>query len=93
MGFGYAFMSPPPPPGRDKNGKGGLRAGYGRAKDKAGWVPGRAGAALRPRPARSAVTYSPPLEVLLSAVLAADCAAEAAEAGEADPASAPFTFW
>jgi hypothetical protein len=37
--------------------------------------------------------YSPPLEVLDKAVLAADWAAEAAEAGDADPARAPFTFW
>ena len=66
----------PPPP------RGGIRTGQGRGKGglrKAGWVPGRG-------------TYNPPLEVLLSAVLAADWAAEAAEDGEADPARAPFTF-
>ena len=45
------------------------------------------------RPARSAATYNPPLEVLLSAVLAADCMDEAAEDGEDDPARAPFTLW
>ena len=57
-------------------------------------MPGRAGSRIRsPRPARSAATYNPPLEVLLSAVLAADCMAEAAEDGEADPARAPFRFW
>jgi hypothetical protein len=84
MGFGYAFMSPPPP-GADKN--------EIRREKKSGWVPRRGGGSTRPRPVRSAVTYSPPLEVLLSAVLAADWAAEAAPAGEAEPARAPFTFW
>ena len=45
-------------------------------------------------PARSVSGgYSPPLEVLASAVVAADCMADAAEAGDADPARAPFTFW
>jgi len=46
----------------------------------------------RPAPPGLRGTYNPPLEVLLSAVLAADWAAEAAEDGEADPARAPFTF-
>ncbi len=87
MGIGYAFMSPPPP-GADKNGIKGGDAEKRRAGARAGREPHRS-----PRPARSAAIYSPPLEVLLSAVLAADWAAEAAEAGEADPARAPFTFW
>jgi hypothetical protein len=89
MGFGYAFMSPPPP-GADKNGS---RAGKKGEMRKAGQVPGGPGAASQ-LPARSVGGgYSPPLEVLVKAVLAADWAAEAAEAGEADPARAPFTFW
>ena len=86
MGFGYAFMSPPPPRGGIRTGKGGLREEGGRC-------PGGPGAASQ-LPARSVGGgYSPPLEVLDKAVLAADWAAEAAEAGDADPASAPFTFW
>jgi hypothetical protein len=81
MGIGYAYMSPPPP-------RGGIRTGK-----KRGWVPERAGNRIA-APARSVCGgYNPPLDVLLSAVLAADCMAEAAPDGEFDPARAPFTFW
>jgi hypothetical protein len=37
--------------------------------------------------------YKPPFEVLLSALVAADCMAAAAADGEDDPARAAFTFW
>jgi len=90
MEFGYAFMSPPPPTA-DKNGQGWATGGL-----RKGWAGARAGrgAARAGPPARSAGGgYSPPLEVLDNAVLAADCMADAAEAGDADPASAPFRFW
>jgi hypothetical protein len=45
-------------------------------------------------PAPAAVTgYKPPVDVLLSALVAADCMAAAAADGEDEPARAAFTFW
>ena len=75
---------------------GGTRTGPGYEKGGARlagcpWGARRAGGAEPP--ARQAGGYRPPLEVLLSAVLAADCMDEAADDGDVDPARAPFTFW
>ena len=68
--------------------------GAAAKRDSEGRRPPGPGSVLPPGPGRRRRTgYKPPLEVLLSAVLAADCMAEAAPEGEFDPARAPFTFW